>query len=209
MRTLKTTALFIAAVLVLCIVASSPALAAQPEFLSSDVGYTLLMESGTTTIRLNGTPLLTCSKDRALGKIANKTTIDEGNWTIERCTSPRSCPRSITFELTGELGEVAKAEATSEVGLMFRLGGEIKCGTEEIRITGNVAGEVTQIGALTLDDELKFELAASKQKVKSITIGGHAIRPELLASVNGGTPLPLTMESTELNEFEHEIEITP
>jgi hypothetical protein len=194
------------AALMLCTVAPSAALATQPEFLPTNVKFTT--SSGTTTFWRGSTALLTCSKDTGKGVIANAITADL-IWTLEGCTSPLGkCP-TINLEQIGELGEVPKAQAASEVGQLFNADSVVKCGTVEAVISGNVAGEVTPVGTLTSTGEVAFDVvgAAHEQKIKEITINGKHLNTLMLVSINSGPKERLTLESTESNSFSSNVEV--
>jgi hypothetical protein len=111
---------------------------------------------------------------------------------LEGCSRP--CSSTIGLEFTGELGEVAVAEAASKVGIVIKPGTTFLCGTETVQITGSVAGEVTP---LNTTEFLIFATTALAQNIKTIkTASGTTLKPVLLANKK-----PVTFESTETNKF--------
>lgn len=131
----------------------------------------------------------------------------------------------VTVSLKGELGEVAPAEATTEVGLLLEpeSGTEFvtlnatgePCNTIETKVTGQVAGEVTPL-ALAVKHNVVFALnTEGKQKIKKFerSFAKHCtggvncvedgeVKPKLTAF-----GLEATFVSTDENTFEESVEV--
>ena len=105
---------------------------AAPEF--SSAGAEITTVSGTGVLVGAGTTI-TCTSDGGKGEVTSKTQINS-TVTFKGCSGEvfgGKCPSEITSVLTGTLGEVAKGEAESEVGLLFKpksgtTFAEFKCG---------------------------------------------------------------------------------
>jgi hypothetical protein len=188
----------------LCAMSSTAALA-QPHFKASGLKFKTTSATSTITFWGTGTTLVTCTADKGFGTEAGSTLTSP--LMLEGCTSSRHCPASIGMEPSGELGKVAAAEATSEVGMMLKVGTEFTCGTELVVLSGTVAAEVTPLTSNTKHEFKYIETAAFEQKIQSITVAGGLTHPELVAKINGGAPARLVFKSTETNEFTTAIDI--
>lgn len=201
---IKTITLAALAVLAASAVTASAALAA-PEF--SKAKDTFTTSSGESV--LAGTGLtITCKKDTGKGEVTSKTTVT-GTVSFEGCKGEilgNKCPETISSTLVGTLGEVAKAEATSEVGLLFKAKegafAEFKCGSLNFKVTGSVAGEVTPTKTSSTTGKVIFALSGGAQKIKEITIEGKKEKPSLKAF-----GLNSTLQSSEENTFAEAIEV--
>jgi hypothetical protein len=95
----------------------------------------------------------------------------------------------------GELGNVAKTEATSEVGLLFSsetgVIAEITCEGTTFKVEGTIAGEVEFVSEAVEHSNVIFAPSGTTMKIKSIeTLTKH----EPVIKLNGTTA---TLESTE------------
>ena len=180
---------------------------AAPEF--SSAGAEITTVSGTGVLVGAGTTI-TCTSDGGKGEVTSKTQINS-TVTFKGCSGEvfgGKCPSEITSVLTGTLGEVAKGEAESEVGLLFKpksgtTFAEFKCGIITVKVTGTIAGEVKPIKTPGTKGTVTFALASGKQKIKKIIVGGKEEKPKL--TVLGSES---TLTSVEENTFSKELEVT-
>jgi hypothetical protein len=200
----RTIALALFAVFALSAVATSAASAA-PEF--SKAKDTFTTSSGESVLKGTGLTI-TCKKDTGSGEVTSKTTVN-GTVKFEGCKGEilgNKCPETISSTLVGTLGSVAKAEATSEVGLLFKAKegafAEFKCGSLNFKVEGSVAGEVTPTKTLSKTGKVIFALNGSAQKIKEITVEGKKEKPSLKAF-----GLASTLQSNEENTFAEAIEV--
>jgi hypothetical protein len=158
------------------------------ETLKEEETITIAGETG--TLEVAGTAV-TCKKSK--GSIEQNTplTVQKGSVTFEECkVAAGTCEATVanitTEKLKGESGEVAKAEAADESGLLL----EPETGTSfatipattcnvETKVTGKVAGELTAPSAGK--GKLTFALESGKQKIKTINTEKGAIKPSLKA----------------------------
>jgi hypothetical protein len=93
--------------------------------------------------------------------------------------SPGAAAEEIAFTpLIGELGEVASAEAVTEVGLNMKPATGTEFASLEgsclpispSKLTGSVAGEATPTNTLSTHGELVFTLNGTKQKIKTVKL---------------------------------------
>jgi hypothetical protein len=205
MKRIRIVGLTLVAVLALSAIAASAAMAAAPEFSKTKVKFTT---TGTEAV-LGGGATITCKKVAGSGEITSTTALS-ATVTFEGCKGEvlgGKCPETIKSELVGTLGTVAAAEATSEVGLLFKAKSgafsEFKCGSLTIKVEGTIAGEVTPTKKLSKTGDLVFALNGSSQKIKKITVAGKEEKPSLKAF-----GLASTLKTTEENTFAEEIEVS-
>jgi hypothetical protein len=169
--------------------ASAASTASATLHFSREAKYT--STSGTSII----SGIVKCTSDAGKGQVSGA--LYQGSLLLEGCSAP--CPKTIGLEFTGELGGVAAAEATSQVGIVIKPGSTFKCGTDTVQITGSVAGEVTPLG--TSEKLIFATIAGPAQKIKTINLAsGTTLKPVLLAKTSSGTA-PVTFESTETHTF--------
>jgi hypothetical protein len=205
MKRIRIVGLALVAMLALSAVAASAASAAAPEFSKTKVKFTT---AGGESV-LGGGATITCKKVKGEGEITTTTTLS-ATATFEECKGEvlgSKCAETIKSELVGTLGTVAAAEATTEVGLLFKAKSgafsEFKCGSLTIKVEGSIAGEVTPVNKLSSKGDLVFALNGSSQKIKKITVGGKEEKPKLTAF-----GLSSTLKTTEENTFAEEIQVT-
>jgi len=200
----KTIVLALVAVVALSATAATGASAA-PEF--SKAKDTFTTSSGESVLKGTGLTI-TCKKDTGSGEVISKTSVN-AKVSFEGCKGEilgNKCPETISSSLTGELGEVAKAESATEVGLLFKAKegafAEFKCGSLNLKVEGSVAGEVTPTKSLSKTGKVVFALNGSVQKIKEIKVLGKTEKPSLKAF-----GLASTLQSNEENTFAEAIEV--
>lgn len=193
-------------VLVVCIgllavsLAIAAAASAAPEFKPSTAqSFTGTSASGTLADSVNET--ITCTKDSSKGEITGVDTVGKVTVIFTGCTGKKgegaSCSvKSVgaanageidTSSLKGELGTVAAAEATSEVGLDLEPEKQPFVNIEKATCTiggaveGSVAGEVTPTKVSQLTGKLVYLGSAGSQLIKKITVLSGSKSPALLA----------------------------
>jgi len=135
---------------------------------------------------------VTCKQNKGSGEVTGFESFAKVVSTFEECEvevggKKEPIANITTKNLKGAAGEIAKAEATSESGILL----EPETGTEfatipatkispETKVTGSVAGE---LGPLTNAKEqtLVFALSAGKQKIKTINVEDVVKKPSLKA----------------------------
>jgi hypothetical protein len=191
MSRIRIIGLALVAVFAMTAVAASPAFAADSEQLFKQAGTKQKFKStsGVGKLTANG-QVVECKKDKGSGELNAKQTASVKNVvvTFEECKSEKegvTCEvkskgagktnEVATVKLKGELGEVAAAEATSEVGLLL----EPESGTAFVilegtclqvsptEVTGSVAGEVTPVGKNQLTGKLEFKVPGGAQAIKT------------------------------------------
>jgi hypothetical protein len=184
---------------------AATAASAAPEF--SKAKDTFTTTSGESVLKGTGLTI-TCKKDSGSGEVISKTNVN-AKVTFEGCKGEilgGKCPETISSSLTGELGEVAAAEATSKIGLLFKAKegpfAEFKCGSITIKVEGSVAGEVTPTKTLSKTGKVVFALNGSAQKIKEIKVLGKTEKPTLKAF-----GLASVLQGTEENTFAEAIEV--
>jgi hypothetical protein len=200
---------------------------------------TFTSTEGKSTLKA-GTFTVTCEKDTNVGELLGKESVANVVVTFIGCKigicpiSSKGIPNSkgeiVTVSLKGELGEVAPAEATTEVGLLLEAESpelskefvtlnetvkpECEKPTPQTKINGQVVGEVTPL-AKSFKDKVIFALSGGKQKIKTFERsfakfckGGPeckedgVVKPRLEAF-----GLEATFESTDENTFSQETEV--
>jgi hypothetical protein len=170
------------------------------------------VSSGITILR--GLYIVRCLKDKGEGKIIGRRMISVGRIEYEECRvigGGKECTIGplVTKELTGELGEVAEAEAKSKVGLYMtpKEGKEImkleatSCNSAST-VEGGLAGEIKTVDELTTKNEDDATAVCGKDKIAKIKVEGTEIEPKLKV---GGEAA--SFEGAESYEFEEEIEV--
>lgn len=194
---IKTLGLAVAAIFALSAAAASSALA-QPEFSQTKVAFKSVSGKGVLK-NTNGT--ITCQTDKGEGEITGVSSVSATGVTFEECSgtvSGKKCPSSIaTNTLTGELGTVAKEEATSEVGLLFKpksgtTFAEFECEGLKVKVQGSIASEVEFVEKASEKSNIIFTPSGTGNKIKKITTTKEE-KPKLELSVGGSASL----ESTE------------
>jgi hypothetical protein len=211
----------IIATLTMSVVAVSAASALQPEFKpSTKQGFT----GASGAVRWENDEIaITCAKSTSEGEITGATTMGSVVLTFTECYATKSGTRCyfksagaknageiITDKLKGELGEVAKAEAESKVGLLLQP--EVKteiarlesaCGSP--LVTGDIAAEVTPVKTSGKTLDLAFVGADGSQKIREITMKGPIhYAPQLKGESFGD----LSLDFTEALTFEKALEVT-
>jgi hypothetical protein len=202
----RTILLALIAVLSLSAVSAATASAA-PEF--SKEKDTFTTTGGESVLKGVGLTI-TCKKTSGSGEVISKSTVN-ATVTFEGCKGEilgNKCPETISSSLTGELGEVAKGESATEVGLLFKgksgTFSEFKCGSLTIKVEGSVAGEVTPTKSLSKTGKVVFALnEKGAQKIKEIKVLGKTEKPSLKAF-----GIASTLQSTQENTFAEAIEVT-
>jgi hypothetical protein len=233
MRRMKTIGLVVAASLAISCLTAASALAV-PEFLHEKKEVVKKMfkvksKEGTTLIELSGTKYhITCKSSSSEGKIVGTTEVEDVVSKFKECkakeseesvqcevksTSPAGGKEEIvTKELKGHLGVVAKAEATSEVGLLLEpqsgsvyvtITGSTQClPAETSEVTGGLIGEVTPTGSEAKKGELLYKIKSEKTQAIRKFMGESGVHELVLFGVK--TPL----ESKDTIEFEENVEVT-
>jgi hypothetical protein len=172
--------------------ASAETAAEQQQFGKELVKQHFTSKEGKGTLTAGG-KAITCKEDTNVGETVGKESVQNVVVTFTGCEEPKTpCKVNspgqaagviVTNALRGELGEVAKAEATSEVGLLLEPT-PTKAEEEKIpptkppfvvlegscipttAVEGKLVGEVTPL-ALSTKHNLEFALSAGKQKIKT------------------------------------------
>jgi hypothetical protein len=197
---------------------------AAPEFKPS-TAQTFTGTSGSGKLTDSIGEEITCTSDSSSGEITGVDTVAKVLVTFKGCTgkktsSEKACSvKSVgaaegeikTSSLKGELGTVAKAEATSEVGLDLEPEKQPFVSIEKATCTlggaveGSIAGEVTPVKKSQTTGELVFiQTANGTQKVKKITVLSGAKSPSLLAF----GLVSSSEETTEKLTFSKAVEVT-
>jgi hypothetical protein len=199
------------------------ATAAEPEFKPVPTKKKLTGTAGTSGWTFGGNSI-ECTKTATTGEVDNSQTVGNVVVVFSGCTTSgiggSGCVANstgakpgdiVTRPLTGELGKVATAEASSGVGLRFKPESKNKwftlqvndCTPEET-FTGELTAEVSVIGKKQATNKLVFESGVSGAKIKEITLNsGVAERPEFEAF--GAL---VAIGSTEEVKFEEALEVT-
>lgn len=234
-RRSTTACVCIVVALAMCALAVTPAMAVS-EFLHEGkevVKKSFNVKSKTAAIlfvELAGTKYrITCASSTASGKIKGKTEVEgvvikfktcfgkegeEAKTCEVKSISPPGAPEEIiTKTLKGRLGEVAKAEAASERGLLLEattgtvfvtIKGSSEClPAESSEVKGGLLGEIKPIKSAKLKSELFYKVngAGISQTIKKFT--GETATHELEV-FEVKTPL----ESSANIEFEELVEVT-
>jgi hypothetical protein len=201
---IRTIAVSLVAMFAISGIAATAATAA-PEFSKAKDSFTTT--SGESVLKSSALTI-TCKKDSGSGEVISKTNVT-AKISFEGCKGEilgSKCPETITSSLTGELGEVAEAEAATKVGLLFKAKegafAEFKCGLITIKVEGSVAGEVTPTKTLSKTGKVVFALNGSAQKIKEIKVLGKTEKPSLKAFGVGSV-----LQGTEENTFTEAIEV--
>ncbi len=228
MRTIRILGLCFIAALTIGAVAS-PAAWAKPEFLEKN-GKELVKKkftfSGTEgKVFIGPSSVIKCKKDEGSGEVVSKEEnkkVTKVKTTFKECSAEdaakETCkPKSKggtegkieTNELKGELGEVAKAEAESEVGLKFEPASgttyvtlEGKClPSSPAPIEGSLICEVKPVGAPAKEGKLVCTMASEVQKIRKFK--GETATHEL----EGFGLESIPVEDTSITKFEEEVQI--
>lgn len=116
----------------------------------------------------------------------------------------------VSTTLKGELGTVKTSEATSGVGILiepettkkFYTLVKTECAAET-SVVGSVAAEVSPIGVSQLTEKLTFNANGTSQSIKTISVLGKAVKPELEAF-----GLEATVDTSVPLEFAAAVEVT-
>lgn len=168
MLSIKGAGLALVATLVLTGIATAPALA-QPEFSSTKISFTSTGE--TSLLKAASSGELTCKNNQGGGEVKTSTTVST-TLKFKECSGKLgggTCLSEFTTKtLTGELGEVAAAEAASGVGLLFTGEGEVlaevSCGST-LKLLGSIAGEVEFVSKTAKSSKVIF----ASTKIHTIT----------------------------------------
>jgi hypothetical protein len=228
MRTIRILGLCLVAALAIGAMAS-PAAWAKPEFLEKN-GKELVKKKFTFTgtegkVFIGPTAVIKCKKDEGSGEVVTKEEnkkVTKVKTTFKECSAENEAgetckPKSKggtegkieTNELKGELGEVAKAEAESEVGLKFEPTSgttyvtlEGKClPSSPAPIEGSLICEVKPVGTLAKEGKLVCSMASEKQKIRKFK--GETTTHEL----KGFGLESIPVEDTSVTKFEEEVQI--
>jgi hypothetical protein len=170
-----------------------------------------------------GLSRITCSSSTSTGEITGAKTVGKVLVAFRGCTSTgiggSGCPVESTGAksgevrtslLKGELGTVAPLEAFSERALVLRPETGRKFSfiegnpcTEEVVVTGTIAGEVESVDIRSVRNGLVFKVAGGEQMIGKVKVATGEVHPELEAF--GTTATESTNEEWEVRE---EIEIT-
>ncbi len=228
MRTIKILGLSLLATAAVGAVAS-PAAWAKPEFLEKNgkelVKKKFTFSGGESKLVASTKLVITCKKGEGSGEVVTKEEnkrVTKTKMIFKECSaeneSGETCkPKSKggtegkieSNELKGELGEVAAAEAASEVGLKFEpISGkayttlEGKClPSSPAPVEGSLICEVTPVGTLSTEGKLICKISSEKQKIKKFK--GETGTHELKAFGLESTPL----EDTSIIKFEEEVKV--
>jgi hypothetical protein len=189
-----------AAVLAMGVVAVSAA-QAEPEFKPS-TKQTVTGVSGSGTLETSSGDKITCTTNKSTGEVSGTSTVSKVVVTYTGCKgkegsgsecavnskTPKGGTEEIIIDTTkGTLGLVAKTEATSGVGILFKP----ESGSEFVDIEGSclisapvdgdLAGEVTPAanGKSSKTGKIVFVGSAGKQTITKITVNGKSESPEL------------------------------
>jgi hypothetical protein len=207
---------------------------AAPEFLHSakevvKKGFTVKSKSGSTLIEITGTKYkIACKSSLGSGRIKSLKEVENTVVKFKECrakegeainecevksTSPPGGPEEIiTKTLKGRLGEVAKAEATSERGILLEpltgtvyvtIKGSTEClPAETSEVKGSLIGEVASVKSAKFKNELNYTIKeASSQMIKKFS-GDMVIHELEIFEVR--TPL----ESKNSIEFAEQVEVS-
>jgi hypothetical protein len=228
MRTVKILGLCFVAVLAVGAMVT-PAAWAKPEFLEKN-GKELVKKKFTFAgtegkVYIGSSEAIKCKKEEGSGEVVTKEEnkkVAKVKITFKEClmenTSGETCkPKSKggtegkieTNELKGELGEVAKAEAESEVGLRFEpVSGttfvtlEGKClPSTPAAIEGSLICEVKPVGTLAKEGKLVCAMANEFQKIRKFK--GESTTHEL----SGFSLESLPVEEMSTTKFEEEVKV--
>jgi hypothetical protein len=169
--------------------------------------------SGTFLLNNNGGyfGVITCQQTKGEGELSSTTTVSSVTISFSECSivaGGHKCSFGpfTTYKLKGQTGEIAKAEAASEVGILLEpeTGSRIAifektpCSPEGI-IQGKIAGEM--VGVEGTEFKLVFERNKENQKIKNFeTSADTNAKPELFL-----VGFQLTWESTEALKFEESL----
>jgi len=220
MKQIRTLGMALVAVLALSAVVASGAFAAAPEFVPN-TKQSFTTSGKTATLRAASFPetVITCTASTGTGEITGATgakKVGGVSVTFTGCnaTSGGGCEvhskgggkeEITTSTLEGELGKVAKSEATSEVGLELKAGSgsfvtvEGSCipfGKSEI--TGTVTGEVNPIKESGTSGTLTYAASGTSQKIKKFN--GKATGLEAFI-------VPASQETNENISFSSAVEV--
>ncbi len=221
MKRIKTIGLALVAVFALSAVVAASASAAAPEFSpATEQGFT--SSSGTSVLTAGGAggTVITCTASSGAGRITGAKTVAGVSVTFTGCTAKSKGTCEVhstgagkeeikTGELNGELGKVAKKEATSKVGLDLKaVSGSFVTveGTcipfEKSSVSGSVIGEVTPVaGGAGTSGKLTYALEKEKQKIQMFE-GGSKDTLSVFGFVES------TQQSEEAITFEKAVEVT-
>lgn len=202
----------------------APAALAVAEFKPVPEKKSFETKSGESVLTADyGLARITCSASTSSGEITGSKTVGKVLVAFQGCTSAgiggSGCPVESagakagdvrTSVLKGELGTVAPTEAASERALVLRPETGRKFSfvegnpcTEEVAVTGSIAGEVESVDIKSIRNGLVFKVVLGEQMIKKVKVAGGEARPELEAF--GTTATESTDQEWEVGE---QIEIT-
>jgi hypothetical protein len=184
-----------------------------PSFSTTAVSFKI---SEPVVIEGAGFPKISCTTNKGSGKIVATNEVDGGGF-LEHCTSASSCPETIGYEYTGQLGliftegkskkETEENEEKAEVGILIKWSsGGFECNGKPASILGTVAGTVSPVGTLTTSYKWTFAVHSGVQQVRSIVVGHTRLTPELKGEYLGSSHL-LTLESNAAVAFASSVEV--
>lgn len=190
MKLYRLAGLICIAVLAVCLVGASAALAAGPTFKPSTKNP-FTTSSGVGQLESSSGEKIECKKDTGHGEITGEATVGHVVVVFEECSGKKgttTCKvkskgatgsEEIVIATTkGELGTVATTEATSGTGIYFTPeSGKVFTTPEGSCITdaateGSLAGEATPVGSSSTTGKVVFTGAAGNQSIKKITVKG-------------------------------------
>lgn len=224
LKRFRVVGLCLVAVFAVSAVASASASAALPEFVPS-TKQTFTSTSGVSTLAA-GAFTITCEKDTNAGEITGAKTVGKVVVKFTKCTikvlftfecksKGAANGEIVTNALKGTLGYIEGYG--SGVGLKLEpetaseyTNGEIECaGSNKVKVTGAVIGEVTPINTSSTKGELIFKRTGTKQE-SGEEIEIEHVRYEhvkLMSSLNGGTAGPAAEETTDKITFKEAVEV--
>jgi hypothetical protein len=215
--------------LVLSLGTAGVAAAATPEFKPVPAKKKFTATGGITRFADQGYGYqIECTKSSSSGEVTGAHTVGKVTIVYTGCegikdgtcsvnTLGAKAGEIVTKVLAGELGTVAKTQASSGVGLRFKreeskptlfILAENKCEGalgEESSYTGAVAAEVSVLGKKQTTNKLAFALNGSDgQAIQEITLDSGVVEnPELLMFAS-----TLTLQNTSELTFEEPVEVT-
>src|ERR1700722_1942081 len=223
MRACRSAGLAIMICVAVSLILVSPAVAAA-EFRPIPEKKGFETKSGRSVLMADyGLSRIACSSSTSSGEITGAKTVGKVLVAFQGCTSAgiggSGCPVESagakagarrTAVLKGELGTVAPTEAVSERALVLRpeTGRKFsfvegnRC-TEEVAVTGSIAGEVESVDIKSVRNGLAFKVVLGEKLIEKVKVAGGEARPELEAF--GTTATESTDQEWEVSE---QIEIT-
>jgi hypothetical protein len=220
--------LALVAVFAMSAVTAAAASATTPEFKPVPAKKKFTATGGEARLEDKGLQYeITCTNSSASGEVTGARTVGGVVLVLTGCTGRgelgSGCPITtvgakageiVTGALGGELGTVAKTQASSGVGLRFKRPEgkktiftieESRCVGEEAAFSGSIAAEVSVVGKKQTTNKLAFALnSSSGQAIEEITLdSGELEKPafEDFAS-------RVTLKNTDELTFEEALEVT-